>query len=430
MVTAGSAARPPHKQHKLQGAAVEAAAAPEVPAGDSQLEQGEGLGEAAMAEGLGEAPASPSRDVHLGSTGGNNDSEGSVSQPPPFSGQPSQLASPLQQGHAAMLPPAPHRQAQQAAPRRPLQLAELQPGDEAIEVGGRWAQKAVRGDFDGLRRREHLKAPIHLATPVVALLPPAASAAPVGPAARGWAGRADAPAAAAAAGTAAVVGSAAWPYARPPAAHQAWQGEERQWQLPPQWQRQQRLGGIAQDPGQPREEEEVEQVGEEAGAAGYISEHGMEEGDGWPPPAAQLAHAPPHRRVAAPHAVAGGRKRHRQAQHQVHHAGGRLAVALAQPQAAKRPRVRQGGGGQPAWPREVERRGHADLPQEPWSEQEAEEFEVDHSGYSRWAGWARMDRDGWLAAGNGTLPAAHALRPRRVLGPMLMGGGAVGRSIT
>lgn len=392
MMTAGSAARSPQQRHGLQAAA----AGPEGAAGESQMEQGEGLGDAEMAEGLGEAPASPSRDVHLGSTGGNSDSEGSVSQPAPFSGQPSHGASPSQQERAAMLQPAgPRRQAQQAAPRRPLQLAGLQPGDEAIEVGGRWAQKAVRGDFDGLRRREHLKAPIHLATPVAASLPPAASAAPAGPAARGWAGQgAGAPAAAAAAeaGTAAVVGSAAWPYARPPAAQLAWQEERQQWQPPPQWQRQQRLGAMAEEPGRPLEDEEVEQFSEEAGAAGYISEYGMEEGAGWPVPA-QLVHAPPHRRAPAPHAAAGGRKRHRQGQQQGHHAGGRLAAAAAPPQAAKRPRVRQGGGGQPDWPREVERRGHADPTQEPWRNHEAEEFEGDDSGYSRWAG-RDGDREG------------------------------------
>ncbi len=392
MLTAGSAARPPPQPRQLQ-AVPAAPAEPEEGAVESQQQQEEDLGEVDMAEGGCVVPGSRSREVHLGSTGG--DSEGSVSQPVPHNGQPSQCGSPSQQECAAMPPPPPRRQAQ-----HPPGKQVLKPQDEAIEVGGRWAQKAVRGEWEGIRKKEHLKAPVHLATPVAAELPAAASAAPARPAPHGWDARAAggpaaaAAAAAAAAGTGVVVASAAWPHARPAAAPHAQQEQRQQWRPPPQQQQrhQQRhqLGGIAEEPGQLLEDEEVEQYEGEAEPGGYSSEYGMDEDEEWPPPPAAQPPAGPaqHRaaahRAAAPHAAAGSRKRHRHKHHGHQEHDRQLALVPAPRQAAKRQRVgQQGGGGQHAWPYGAERRGRGDQRYEPWSEQESENSEVDDSGYSR-----------------------------------------------
>lgn len=304
-----------------------------------------------------------------------------------------------------MPPPAPRRPPPQAAALHPPRKGGLQPGDEAIEVGGRWAQKAVRGEWEGLRRREHLNAPVHLATPVpaalaaeVAALPAAASAAPRGPVARGWAGRAGgapaAPAAAAAAGAGTgVVASAAWPQAQLAAANQAW----AQHGLPPPQARQQprqhrqhqHLAPVAEEPGL-QEDEEVEQS-RPAESAGNSSEYGVDEGGEWSHPAAR----PPavHRAHAAPAAPA-RHKRHRH-RHLERRSGGRGPPAGARGRAPKRHRAGQGGAGHYDWPLEVGRRGRAAAPEEPWDDEESEDSEPESSGYTRWVGGA-ADR-GWAS---------------------------------
>ena len=418
--TLGSAAPPPRWPPGRQQAAA-AAAGEEL--GEELLPQATGgCGLEAGAEGVGEAEVGPeaghasgSAEMHLGSTGADSDS--SVSKPESHGSQHLQQhgSTPLpadsslhgrgpapgaqpRQGQHGMPPPPPRQAAQQAAVRHadpppPAQAAaarqqgrpgpagarHLRPEDEAIAVGGVWAQKAVLGEFDQLQRRAHLAAPVHLASPptagraaAIAALPPAGS---VAPHRAGAAPRAPAAAAvAAAAGPAAAVDSVAWPPARLPARQHGQHG--------------QRQGGQGALGMQLEAVSELGFSGEGAGGSG------------------QAAALPPRQPYAAAAAPA-PRKRHRQEQA----AAELAALGAAQPSPPKQQREWEGGRGQWAWQPEAAGGSsscgwHGGRQQEPFPGGLEEE-----SGYSRWvAGLGRQA--GVCPKRNGAAPSAAAVGPR------------------